>query len=56
MDSLDKRPKLKKIDMRFGTWSVRSMYRAGLLGTVAEGISKYVRFSGSTGQMGQTCH
>jgi hypothetical protein len=25
MDSLDKRPKLKKMDMRFGTWNVRSM-------------------------------
>jgi hypothetical protein len=27
--------------MRFGTWNVRSMYRAGLLTAVAEGISKY---------------
>jgi hypothetical protein len=24
------------MDMRFGTWSVRSMYRAGLLMTVAK--------------------
>jgi hypothetical protein len=40
-DSLDKQPKLKKMDMRFGTWSVRSMYRAGLFRTVAEEISKY---------------
>jgi hypothetical protein len=23
MDSLDKRPKLRKMDMRFGTWNVR---------------------------------
>jgi hypothetical protein len=28
MDSLDKRSKRKKIVMRFGTWNVRSMYRA----------------------------
>jgi hypothetical protein len=28
------------MDMRFGTWNVRSMYRAGSLRTVAE-ISKY---------------
>ncbi|PNF17039.1 hypothetical protein B7P43_G00842 [Cryptotermes secundus] len=27
-DPLDKRPKLKKMDMRFGTWNVRSLYRA----------------------------
>jgi hypothetical protein len=29
------------MDMRFGTWIVRSMYRAGSLRAVAEGISKY---------------
>jgi hypothetical protein len=29
------------MDMTFGTWNVRSMYGAGLLKTVAEGISKY---------------
>jgi hypothetical protein len=40
-DSLDKRPKGKKINMRFGTWKVRSMYGAGTLRTVAEEISKY---------------
>jgi hypothetical protein len=38
MDSLDKRPKQKKMDMRFGTWNVRSMFRAGSL---REEISKY---------------
>jgi hypothetical protein len=31
MASLDKRPKQKKMDMRFGIWNVRSMYRAGSL-------------------------
>jgi exonuclease III len=41
MDSLDKRAKRKKMDMRFGTWNVRSMYRAGSLRAVAEEISKY---------------
>jgi hypothetical protein len=40
-DSLDKRPRRKKIDMRFGTWNVRRMYNAGSLGAVAEEISKY---------------
>jgi hypothetical protein len=40
-DSLDKRPKLKKMDMRFGTWNMRSMYRAGSLRAVAEEISNY---------------
>jgi hypothetical protein len=29
MDSLDKRPKLRKMDVRFGTWNVRSLHRAG---------------------------
>jgi hypothetical protein len=40
-DSLDKRPKEKKMDIRFGTWNVRSMYRAGSLRAVGELISKY---------------
>jgi hypothetical protein len=38
---LDKQPKLKKMNMRFGTWNVRRLYRAGSLITVAEEISKY---------------
>jgi hypothetical protein len=29
------------MDMRFLTWNMRSMYRAGLLRTVAEVISKH---------------
>ncbi|PNF25464.1 hypothetical protein B7P43_G07688 [Cryptotermes secundus] len=40
-DSLDKRPKLKKMDVRFGTWNLRSLYRAGSLRAVAEEILKY---------------
>jgi hypothetical protein len=38
MDSFEKRHKYKKMDMRFGTWNVRSMYRTGLVRTVAEEI------------------
>jgi hypothetical protein len=29
------------MDMRFGTWNVRSLYRAGSLRTVAEEVSTY---------------
>jgi exonuclease III len=29
------------MDMRFGTWNVRSMYRAGSLRVVGEEISNY---------------
>jgi hypothetical protein len=29
------------MDMRFGTWNIRRMYRAGSLVTVERGISKY---------------
>jgi hypothetical protein len=29
------------MNMRFGTWNVRSLYRAGSLMTVGKGISKY---------------
>jgi hypothetical protein len=29
------------MDMRFGTWKVRSLYRAGSIMTVASEISKY---------------
>jgi hypothetical protein len=29
------------MDMRFGTWKVRSIYRAGWIRAVAEEISKY---------------
>jgi hypothetical protein len=41
MDSLDKRPKLRRMNMRFRTWNVRSLYRAGSLPKVAKEISKY---------------
>jgi hypothetical protein len=34
-DSLDKRPKLRNMDMRFGTWNVRSLSGAGCLMTVS---------------------
>jgi hypothetical protein len=40
-DSLGNGPKRKKMDVRFATCNVRSMYRAGSLRTVAEEVSKY---------------
>jgi hypothetical protein len=39
---LGKGPKGKKMDTRFGTWSIRSMYRAGSFRALAEEIPKYV--------------
>jgi hypothetical protein len=41
MDSLDKRPKRRNMDMRFGTWNVRSLYRVGSLMTVSRELSRY---------------
>jgi hypothetical protein len=41
MNSVDKQPKLRRMDMRFGMWNVRNLYRAGLLMTIAKEISKY---------------
>jgi hypothetical protein len=38
---LNEQPKLMKMDMRFGTWNLRTMYRAGSLITVAEEMPKY---------------
>jgi exonuclease III len=37
---LEKQNKRKKIDMRFVTWNVRSIYRSGSLRAVGEQISK----------------
>jgi len=34
------RPKQWKRDMRFGTWNVRSLYRAGSLRTVASELAR----------------
>jgi hypothetical protein len=45
-DSLDKGLKQWNMDIRFGTWNVGSLYRAGSLVTVSEELSKYVIFSG----------
>jgi hypothetical protein len=39
-DSLDKLCKFGKMDMRFSTWDVRSLYGAGLLLTAAKELSK----------------
>jgi hypothetical protein len=38
-NSVDERPKLKKMDMSFGTSNLRCMYRAGSLRAVAEEMS-----------------
>jgi hypothetical protein len=40
-DSLDKRPKQWNMDMRFGLWNVRSLYRAGSLMTVSGALARY---------------
>jgi hypothetical protein len=42
---LDKGPKRRNMEMRFGIWNVTSLYRAGSLVTVSKGLS--IRFSGS---------
>jgi exonuclease III len=41
MDSLAKGPKHRKLDMRFDTWNVRSLYRIGSLKAVARELGKY---------------
>jgi hypothetical protein len=38
---LDKRLRIKKMDTRFGTWNVISLYKTGSLRAVAKEISKY---------------
>jgi exonuclease III len=40
MDSLDKRPSYN-MDMRFGTWNVRSMYNVSSLMAVSRELSRY---------------
>jgi hypothetical protein len=40
-DSLDKRHKLWEMDMLFGTWNIRSLYRAGSLKTVSRELARY---------------
>jgi hypothetical protein len=50
-DSLDKRPKLQNMDMRFGTWNVRSLYRVGSLLRVSRELARY-----KLGQMGGRWH
>jgi hypothetical protein len=40
-DSLDKRPKLWNMDVRFGLWNIRSLYRAGSLMTVSRELARY---------------
>jgi hypothetical protein len=40
-DSLDKQPKGRNMDMRFGTWNVKSLYRVGYLMTVSREQGRY---------------
>jgi hypothetical protein len=42
MVSLDKQPKRRNMDMRFGTWEIRSLYRVGCLMTVSRELSRYM--------------
>jgi hypothetical protein len=39
--SLNKQPKRRNMDMRFGTWNIRSLYRMGSLMTVSRELSRY---------------
>jgi hypothetical protein len=41
MDSFDKRPRLKKMNMRFGACTVGRLYRAASLMTVTKELSNY---------------
>ena len=34
-------PKQQKMDMRFGTWNVRNLYRTGSLTTAARELARY---------------
>jgi hypothetical protein len=38
---LDKRPKLRNMDMTFGTGNVRSLYRVGSLMTASTELARY---------------
>jgi glycerophosphoryl diester phosphodiesterase len=38
---MDKRPTPRNMDIKFGMWNVRSLYRAGSLRTAVKEISKY---------------
>jgi hypothetical protein len=40
MDSLDKRPKRRNMDMRFGTWNIRSLYKVGTRMTVSRELPR----------------
>jgi hypothetical protein len=40
-DFLDKRFKLRNMEMRFGTWNVKSFYRAGSLMTVSRKLARH---------------
>jgi hypothetical protein len=41
MDSLDKRPKRRNVDIRYGLRNISSFYRAGSLMTVSRELARY---------------
>jgi hypothetical protein len=41
MDSLDKKLKRRNMGVRFGTWIIRSLYKAGSLMTVSKELFRY---------------
>jgi hypothetical protein len=43
------RRKQQIVNMGFGTWNFRSLYRSGLLRTVTKQSAKHVTFGGSAG-------
>jgi hypothetical protein len=52
-DTLEKSPKLRNMDIRFGTWNERNLYRADLFVTVLKELSEYMFSGGTRGHMGQ---
>jgi hypothetical protein len=40
-DFLDKRSRQRNMDMRFGTWNIRNLYRVGSVMTVSRELSRY---------------
>jgi hypothetical protein len=55
-DSLDKRSKLRKMDVGFDTWNVRRQHREGSPMAVAKKISKYkLDLVGVQDEMGRAC-
>jgi hypothetical protein len=50
-DSLDNGPKLKKMDLRFGTWNVRNLYSSPKI--IRMIMSRMMRWAGHVARMGR---